>query len=384
MHVYKVSPALTVVEKTVTKALANMFGFKGPDAGGVSQTGGSGANLSALVMARNCLFPETKTDGSSSRRLVLFTSAHGHYSFEKAAQVCGLGSKAVKSVPVDSQGLMSTSHLKSMIRQSREEGECPFFVNATAGTTVLGSYDPLADIAEICREEKLWYHVDASWGGSVVFSSNHKHKLNGAERANTLTVNPHKMLGVPITCSFLLTNSVTQLHVANTLPAAYLFHSNGDGPSVDGHAEGPPEVWDLADVTLQCGRKGDSLKLAMAWEWYGSAGFAKRIDHAFDVARNMANLVQNSPDLILVSSIPPPCLQVCFYFARNGSLGSDEGENSSRTRRLAEDLLTRDYLIDYAPGRQGLFFRAVISLNTRYKTVEQLIETVVELGRQIA
>lgn len=197
VHVMNVSPALTEIEKTMGKALAGLFGLKGPRAGGLVQQGGSSANLSALVIARNTMFPDVKTEGGMGKRLVLFTSSHGHYSFEKAAQICGLGSKAVRSVAVDEYGLMNTDNLETQIKAAVEQGFTPFFVNATAGTTVLGSYDPMTEIAHVCKQYGLWFHVDASWGGAVAFSQKLKYKMQGAELADTITYNPHKMLNVP-------------------------------------------------------------------------------------------------------------------------------------------------------------------------------------------
>lgn len=191
---YKVSPALTVVEKTVGKTLASLFGLNGPFAGGMTQPGGSASNLTALVIARNTLHPDTKLDGCAGKRLVLFTSAHGHYSFEKAAQVCGLGSAAAWSVPVDSQGCMLPQELERLIIEAKRQGYTPFFVNATSGTTVLGSYDPLRDISAVCKRHALWLHVDASWGGPVIFSAALKDRMDGSELADSLTVNPHKMM----------------------------------------------------------------------------------------------------------------------------------------------------------------------------------------------
>lgn len=191
---YKVSPALTLVEKTVARALASLFGFTGQHAGGITQPGGSASNLTALVIARNSLHPEIKVNGCGSKRLVLFTSAHGHYSFEKAAQICGLGSAAARTVPVDAQGRMIPAELERSILKEQANGCTPFFVNATAGTTVLGSYDPLHDISLICKKYSLWMHVDASWGGPVIFSKTLKTKMKGSGFADSLTVNPHKML----------------------------------------------------------------------------------------------------------------------------------------------------------------------------------------------
>jgi glutamate decarboxylase len=109
--------------------------------------------------------------------------------------------------------------LESKILEAKEKGFAPFYVNAGAGTTVFGSYDPLDEIADICERHGLWFHVDGSWGGSVVFSDNLKWKLKGAERSDSLTVNPHKMLGVPVTCSFLLTGDRRRFYQALELKA---------------------------------------------------------------------------------------------------------------------------------------------------------------------
>jgi glutamate decarboxylase len=220
VHVYQVSPVLTLVEKHTTRSLANLFGLKGPYAGGISQPGGSASNSTSIIIARNTLFPETKEDGYDDRKFILFTSAHGHYSVEKAAQMFGFGSKAVWAVPVDDYGCMRLSELENMVRLARSTGFTPFYVNATAGTTVMGSFDPFNALADICRREGLWLHVDGSWGGSVVFSEQlRKGRLDGVERADSIAITPHKMLGVPMTCSFLLGKDLREFHRANTLPA---------------------------------------------------------------------------------------------------------------------------------------------------------------------
>lgn len=219
-HVYQVSPVLTLIEKNTSRQLAELFGLDGPYAGGISQPGGSAANQSSIVIARNTKFPETKTDGYGNKRFVILTSEHGHYSVEKAAQMFGFGSKAVWSVKVDDYGCIIPSELETLIIKAKAEGFTPFYVNATAGTTVLGAYDPINEIADICDRYDLWLHVDGAWGGSVVFSDElRKGRLEGVERANSVTICAHKMLGVPLTCSFLLGKDIRQFHKAMTLPA---------------------------------------------------------------------------------------------------------------------------------------------------------------------
>ncbi|PCD19517.1 glutamate decarboxylase [Fusarium graminearum] len=296
LHVFQVSPALTIIEKTTAKTLAHLFGFTGARAGGISCQGGSSSNLTSLVVARNTLFPECRTEGNGKHDFVVFTSAHGHYSVEKSAMICGMGSNSVWPVP---------------------------------------------------------------------------HKLNGAHLADSLTVNPHKMMNVPVTCSFLLGPDMGIFNKANSTAAGYLFHTNDGG-----------DFWDLADLTLQCGRRGDSLKLALAWIYYGAAGFEKQIDHAFEQAAYLANLIKQSDNFVLVSQDPPPCLQICFYNAPGGTLSEDKEENTLRTKTMVEKIILRGYMVDYAPGPRGSFFRVVVNCQTLKGTVEGLVKGLEEVGRE--
>ncbi|KAI8945877.1 pyridoxal phosphate-dependent transferase [Xylaria longipes] len=377
LHVYNVSPALTVIERHTAKSLAALFGFSGQRAGGITCQGGSSSNLTSIVVARNELYPDTKQNGNGTRNLVLFTSEHGHYSVEKAATTLGLGKAAVIAVPVDETGRMIPGALNEAVVRAKHDGKTPFYVNATAGTTVFGSYDPIREISAICKEFGLWLHVDGSWGGSAVFSSTQRHKLDGTELADSLTVNPHKMMNVPVTCSFLLTNDLNVFKRANSLAAGYLFHDVEDD-------EDTAEYWDLADLTLQCGRRGDALKLALAWVYYGAGGFEKQIDHAFAIASLLSASVQQHPDLILVSSNPPPCLQACFYYAPGGVLADDDNENTRRTREVVKNLVPRGFMIDYSPGPRGHLFRVVVNCQTLEGTVLGLIKAIEDVGRGVA
>jgi len=379
VHVYEASPALTMIEKHTTRALANIFGLNGPHAGGISVQGGSISNTTSIVIARNTIYPDTKEHGNSTqnRKLILFTSAHGHYSIEKAAQMLGFGSSAVRSVSVDAKtGSMDPSALSSQIVKAKEEGHTPFYLNATAGTTVLGSYDPITPLAAICKEHNMWLHIDGSWGGPAIFSPTHKHNLAGSHLANSIAINPHKMMGVPLTCSFLLGADMRQFHASNSMPASYLFHS--EGPTSG------QEVCDLADLTLQCGRRGNSLKLYLSWVYHGTAGYRQQIDTAFDTAAYLAGLVSEHPDLVLVSTNPPPCCQVCFFYAKGGELKDSGEENGRITKDVAQGLVPKGFMVDYAGvDERGAFLRVVVSRGTGRGTCEGLVEAVTDLGEKV-
>lgn len=219
VHVYSVSPVLTLIERRITRLLADLVGF-GAQAGGIAQPGGSASNQTSVVIARNSLYPETKTEGNGSRKFRLFTSAHGHYSVEKAAQMFGFGSAAVIPVPVDIHGRLIPSELERLIVESKARGETPFYVNATAGTTVYGAYDPFTEIAAVCKRHGLWMHIDGSWGGGVVFSSKLRDsRMRGAELADSVALTPHKMLTVPLTSSFLVIRDLRRAWRAMRLEA---------------------------------------------------------------------------------------------------------------------------------------------------------------------
>ncbi|USP73434.1 L-aspartate decarboxylase dtxS4 [Curvularia clavata] len=341
--------------------------------GGISQPGGSAANSSAIVIARNTLYPETKTDGNGTYKFTVFTSAHGHYSVEKAANLFGLGSKNVIPVPVDTDGCMIPSELERLVQESKARGETPFFLNATAGTTVHGSFDPFTALSAICKSHNLWFHIDGSWGGSVIFSSTHAaSRLAGAHLADSITINPHKMLGVPMTSSFLLGRDMNTFYRALTLPAGYLFHN---APGTDAQ-----DIYDLADLTPQCGRRADSLKFFLALQYYGPQHFSNLVARAYANAEYLLKKLKESGNFKTISPEPLPCLQVCFYYARGGVWEADKERNDQATTQMAQRLVSRGFMIDFAPGEGGKFFRVVVNGGLIKGTLDGLVKALEEVA----
>lgn len=428
LHVYQVSPVLSLIETHVTKALASLFGLTGPRAGGINVQGGSASNTTSIVVARNTLYPATKIHGNNANGLdlVLFTSEHGHYSISKAAQQCGFGSAAVISIPVDElTGQILPEKFEELVIEQISKGKTPFYVNATAGTTVLGSFDPFPEISAIAKKHGLWMHIDGAWGGSFAFSSTLRNKwLKGTELGDSIAINPHKMLGVPVTCSFLLLKDLRNAEKACTLRAGYLFHDVEDDQDeeddenaeqrqveADGQAllqnagDDDEDEWnqpiDLADLTLQCGRRGDSLKLFLSWQYYGTLGYASKIENAYSIAVYFADLVSKNDSFQLVSQDPPPCFQVCFYYAPDRNLVHQVSNNANEiekikagkrnsviTSRITRSLIRRGFMVDFAPAlghevEKGAFFRVVVNISTVRETVERLVRDIEVLGKDL-
>lgn len=194
-------------------------------ADGLTMPGGSSSNTLALQTAFNALHPGFQEEGldavvatgvrlgrsPAASRPLTFTSEQGHYSIDKAAIACGMGLRGVVKVPCDSSGRMDAQALDKMLTAAFDDHEgtksaqpgLPVFVNATAGSTVMGAFDPLCDIAAVCAKHlyqgiayPLWLHVDGSWGGPVLFSEKHSQRMRGVHQCDSLTINPHKLLNV--------------------------------------------------------------------------------------------------------------------------------------------------------------------------------------------
>ncbi|KAI8437541.1 hypothetical protein MSG28_011841 [Choristoneura fumiferana] len=168
-----------------------------------------------------------------------------HYSIKKAAHWLGFGTESVRVIKTNAKGQMIVEELELAVLKDKEAGKYPLLVNATAGTTVLGAIDPLQKTADVCKKYGIWMHVDACWGGSLILSQKHKSKLNGIERAHSISWNPHKMAGAPLQCSVFLVREKGLLHEANSAAAQYLFQQD----------KFYDVSYDTGDKSIQCGRK---------------------------------------------------------------------------------------------------------------------------------
>ncbi|CDH57037.1 glutamate decarboxylase [Lichtheimia corymbifera JMRC:FSU:9682] len=393
-HVYHVSPVLSLMEIEVTKAVGKLLGM-GDASGGLFCPGGSASNLLAMVTARNKLYPSIKTKGYIPRpfnpeaeygKLKVFTSAHCHYSIDKAALVLGLGTDSIVKVPTDERSRMRVDVLERLINESIARGETPFFINATAGTTVMGGFDPIRSISSIAKKYNCWLHVDGSWGGSAIFSQNVRENLgwlDGAGLADTFTLNPHKLLGVPLQCSMLVTPHQGHLLFANAnnLQADYLFHGN---------------PYDLGAGTIGCGRRPDALKIFLAWKFYGKDGLGARIDRAIKAAADFTDIVRERPGFELVAD-PSAFCQVCFWYVPPSL--KDEAAEWKKDPEVFKVKMTRvvhllhervnhggDFLVDHAPlDNLAHFFRIVINAPTVnvHRDLAKLLDTIEDAGREI-
>lgn len=287
MYTYEAAPVFTLIEEKLSERLCALVGFEHGE--GVLGPGGSTSNLMAMLAARTRTWPRSRIAGlPAGERPAVLASAEAHYSIPRAASILGLGLEAVIPVPCDDRGAMRPEELARALASAAAAGRKPFFVCATAGTTMAGAYDPVAAIAPLCREHGAWLHVDAAYGGSALFSPRHRHLLAGIDQADSVAWNPHKAMAVPLHCSALLMRRRGDLEETFATSADYLFHDTEEAGR------------DRGDMTLQCGRRVDALKLWLAWQAIGDDGFRARVDHAFALVAAARERVSARPDFELV------------------------------------------------------------------------------------
>ncbi len=303
----EMSPAFPRLEWRLARELGARFGL-GASAGGVMTAGGSLATLLALAAARNRAFAgdEVHAEGLAglARRPVLFASEFAHTSVQKAAMLLGLGTDAVVRIGVDARGRMDPDTLERAVAGAERHGEAPFAVVATAGTTVTGSVDPLAAVAAVAERNALWLHVDAAYGGALVFAPGERHRLAGIERADSITFNPQNWLYVAKTCAVALFRD----------PRVLEDHFRVAAPDMRDTADDPDALTKLGELGVQGTRHADVLKLWLTLRHLGTDGVAALVDYGYALTQAFVARIRARPYLELAPECAPnPELNiVCF------------------------------------------------------------------------
>jgi glutamate/tyrosine decarboxylase-like PLP-dependent enzyme len=295
---WRTSPAGNEIERHTLGWLAAKFGLPGETISTFT-SGGSEANLSAVVVALSHAFPGYGEHGLRGLPAApaLYLTGEAHHGFNKIAHMTGLGRRAIRPVETDRRLKLDVESLRQQVRRDREDGWAPFMVVGTAGTTASGVIDPLPEIAAFCREESLWFHADAAWGGSAVLSPALRGHLAGIEHADSITCDAHKWLSVPMGCGMFFCRHRESV--------ARAFHS--DVTYMSGRQAGP--VFDPLTNSAQWSRRFIGLKLFMALAHLGEAGYAALIEHQTRLGNDLRRALADSGWRV-VNETPLPL--VCF------------------------------------------------------------------------
>ncbi|XP_060806034.1 acidic amino acid decarboxylase GADL1 [Amyelois transitella] len=379
-YTFEVAPVFTLIELKVVRHILELFGI--PEGDGIFSPGGSMSMLYALVAARFRAFPEVKTKGMRVLpEMVIFTSEDSHYSIRKAAHWLGFGTESVHTIKTNEDGQMIVSELVKAIKEQRKLGRHPVMVNATAGTTVLGAIDDLGAIAEVCRENGVWMHVDACWGGSLMLSPKFKDRLKMDQKPDSIAWNPHKMAGAPLQCSVFLVRHRGLLHEANSAAANYLFQQD----------KFYDVSYDTGDKSIQCGRKIDAFKLWTMWKARGDAGLAFLADRTMGIAEYCMTEVSRRQGFRLLTRILQ-CPNVCFWYIPSFMRDKEEDERwwelmHKITPKIKELLtLSSRLMVAYSPLRHHKnFFRLAFTFHPAVEGshVVEMLDAIQECGEKV-
>ena len=303
------------IELQVIDWFRDWLGMPGSTSG-VLVTGGSAANLTALLVARDAA-------GGPSDDEIVYVSDQAHSSLARTARAMGLRLHQVRVLPTDDRWRLQPGSVTAAVRADREAGRVPFALCASGGSTNTGAVDPLADLADVCAAEGLWLHVDAAYGGFAALAPEGRELLAGIERADSVTLDPHKWLFQPMECGSVLVRDGARLERTFAIHPDYLD---------DNDARGSGEV-NFADRGLQLSRGFRALKVWVSVQTFGLAAFRGAVQRNLDLAGFAETLVRSHPDLTLMA--PAVLGIVCF---RREWPGCDEAEIERRGLALASAL----------------------------------------------
>ncbi|MGW2330474.1 pyridoxal phosphate-dependent decarboxylase family protein [Streptomyces sp. NPDC001700] len=312
-----VAPALAALEESVIRWMARDVCGLPEGSGGLLTSGGSMATFSATIAARHDRLGEELADGT------VYTTAFAHHSVAKAARLAGIRAAHVRTVPHTPDLRMDPDAAAAMIRADREAGLRPFLLVATAGTTDTGTIDPLPQLADVARREDVWFHIDAAYGGFFRLTERGKERLAGFDKADSITLDPHKTLFMPFGTGALVVRDVTALHAAHDGTGSYLQDMGDAGSVPDSGRLGPELTHEIR-----------GLRVWLPLHLHGVDAFREVLDEKLDLAEHVHDALAGVAELEVPQ--PPDLSTVIFRFRpADGSRAAAERADEA-SRRLLE------------------------------------------------
>jgi aromatic-L-amino-acid/L-tryptophan decarboxylase len=358
---WRSAPAAVTIERTVIRWLADAVGCTGFT--GSLTLGGSSANLMGLCMAREAKRPANQT---GVRGGVVYCSTEAHFSTPKAAALLGLGHNAVKLIPVDDAFRMRVDDLRQAIARDLARGEVPIAVVASAGTTTTGSIDPLAAIADVCQEVGLWLHVDGAYGALASLAI--PDAFHGLDRADSVSLDPHKWLYQPTGCGCLLYRDASAAKQAFSHTADYARVLSTD----------PIEGFAFFEESIELSRPFRALNLWLSLRYHGLGAFQESIREDLRLARTLADLIDGEPRLERLA--PVALSAVCFRYR------SHSGEANDLNRAILDRVIRRGrvYISNAAIGDAFALRACVMNHRTTDDDIRSIVSEVLAAAEQLA
>ena len=369
---FRLSPGATTIEEHLVRWLAGRLGLPA-GAGGLVVAGGAVANLVGLKVARDRAGEDPRGSGlRAGPPLAFYASTESHVVQQRAADVLGLGSEAVRLIAVDDRWRMRPDALAEALERDLAAGVVPAAVIATAGTTATGAIDPLPDIAELCERHGASLHVDACYGGPAALADELRPLLDGIERADSIAVDAHKWLYTPLLGGCVLVRDSRQLAASFATEATYVWLDEALREGVDLTLHGPDFSRGFA-----------ALRIWLSLLAHGRAAYGRRIAHDAALARYLGELVDDHPDFELMA---PVSLSICCFRYAPAALGGDEDRLDRLNERLMMAVMSdgRVYCSNAVLNGRFCLRACIVNFRTEAEHLELLLEVAAEHGARLA
>ena len=338
---YEAAQLPNVAERIMADELNQFIGWEPGSFTMVTTSGGSLANLTALLAARNRKFPDIWEHGSpapgNAGRPAIAVSEAAHYSVSRAAGVMGIGAEQIVRLPVNRKHQICLEQAGSVLAAAEQRNLTVFCIVASAGTTSIGAFDPIGELADLARERDSWLHVDGAHGASLLTSDRLREKLTGIEKADSLTWDAHKMMFVPPPCTMLFYRNSEDSLGAFRQHASYVFDEEQDAYT----------ELDSGDKNFECTKRPMIMPLWTLWAMYGRSLFAEKIEYLCQLTQQAYQVIQADPDFEELHQ--PEANILCFRYR-------PAGLNAKNVHRLQLRIRNRIKL-------QGNFFISKVDLD---------------------
>ncbi|MFV1964312.1 MAG: aspartate aminotransferase family protein [Pirellulaceae bacterium] len=375
MAIYDMGPWSTAVEWAMAERLGQAIGWEPGNFAGLVTHGGSLANLTALLTARNVTLGDCWEQGvpRSGPPPVLMVQSDAHYCVSRSAGIIGLGTRQVVRVGLDDRRRMDPNQLDETLTRLRRQNHPIVAVSACACATPIGAFDPLEEIAEVCQRHAVWLHVDAAHGGCACLSPRYRHLVAGLQRADSLVWDAHKMLFVPALCAFVFYRNKTHKFETFRQEAPYLFD-----PAAPGLAE-----YDSGLCTVECTKRAAAFGLWGLWSLFGPQLFADLVDVTFDLGRTLYEKLLAAPDFTPLHE--PECNIVVFRHTPKELQGVEPDRLGTFQLDLRRRVIESGefYIVSTNIDGAGALRVTLINPLTRPEHLDRLLDIVREKGREL-
>lgn len=349
-------PGAVKMEEGCVKWLCNLIGY--PDsAGGNLTSGGSIANLVALVNARD----DAEISSQDYHKTVIYTTRQAHHCLLKAIKFAGLRDGHLRLIEMDKQFRMKTGHLITQIKQDRQQGLIPLMIFASAGTTDVGAVDPLEEIAKIAKENEAWFHVDAAYGGGFLLTDYGQKIMRGIEKADSVTIDPHKSLFLPYGTGALLVKNVEKLYASQHMQANYL---------QDTYQQ---TEYSPADLSPELTKHFRGMRMWLPLKLFGIAPFRHALNEKLLLTRYAYKALKKI-DYVQVG--PEPDLSIMYF-----RYVPQEADANEFNKKLIEQIHQDGRVFLSSTHIEGTVYirLAILSFRTHLETIDQTIEMIKEI-----